>query len=276
MVFVHVGKTAPRLIADLLDYDVRKSAKTGNHILIDPAPIHEEPGDNQRLNNLRCHHQLYKKESQSATLNPNQEPDPTIICKIAAYCSKCRYHFQITVNFQDWKDGQTPCNTKDPENPLHHFRVVDSKYTKGQEDSKEVYTLVEHQFACTAATCPVKVQVKIVPPRLSADKIPILTNRQDTQARGQREIEAEPERFEGHRPLYPLQVLSNLRSYLRDAARGTGKPIAARNKRFRLAFGDDCDNLLNDLGFNLKLEQSSDPEVCILLSYYDYTLSFRI
>ncbi|QSZ31975.1 hypothetical protein DSL72_001544 [Monilinia vaccinii-corymbosi] len=90
--------------------------------------------------------------------------------------------------------------------------------------------------------------------------VSLLINRQDILARGQQEIEADPTRFEGHRPLYPIQVLSNLRTYLQDAGGEPRKQIARRNKKFRLAFGDDCDSLLSYLGFELKLEQSSQPE----------------
>lgn len=250
------GKTAPRLVNDLLDYDLRRSAKTGRHILVDPAPIFNESHVDQRLLASNCHHELYEKDSQTAPLRPHERPDPTTICKIAAYCSKCRYHFLITVDFRDWKDGQTPCNYMDLENPLHHFRVVDSI---SSQDSKNTYKFVVHQFACTATTCPVKVEVKILPPRLSASMIALLINPQDTLARGQKVIEEDPARFPGHRPLYPFQVLGNLRKYLQDAGSENRRDIAARNKRFRLAFGDDCDVLLSYLGFKLELRPSSNP-----------------
>lgn len=271
MMFIHSGKSAPRLLNDLLDYDLRTSAKTGKHILIDPAPIFNGTYVDR---GSYCRHYLCTKESQTSTppphekpdtstLPPHQEPDRTTIYKKAAYCSQCRCHFVITVDFRDWKDGQTPCNFNDPENPLHHFRVLDSKLSK---DSKDAYKLVVHQFACTSATCPVKVEIKIQPPRLSTSMVSLLINRQDILVRGQKEIESDPTRFEGHRPLYPIQVLSNLRTYLHDAGGQTKKQIARRNKKFRLAFGNDCDSLLSYLGFELKLGESSQSEVCIPLS----------
>ncbi|ESZ96696.1 hypothetical protein SBOR_2955 [Sclerotinia borealis F-4128] len=250
-------KTAPRLVNDLLDYDLRRSTKTGKHILIDPAPIHNDAHFGERTDPSGCRHELYRKDLQTASLHPHEDPDPTTICKIAAFCFKCRYHFLITVDYRDWKDGQTPCNSRDPENPLHHFRVVDSRWL---QNSNGVCNFVEHRFACTAATCPVKVEVKISPPRLFMSMVSLLTDLQNILGRGQKEIEADPKRFEGHRPLYPIQVLGNLRTYLQDAGGETRKQIARRNKKFRLAFGDDCDSLLKYLGFELKLEPSSQPE----------------
>ncbi|KAB8293208.1 hypothetical protein EYC80_007548 [Monilinia laxa] len=248
------GKSAPRLLNDLLDYDLRTSAKTGRHILIDPAPIFNGTYVDQ---GSYCRHHLCIKDSQTSNLRPHEEPDRTTIYKTAAYCSQCRYHFLITVDFRDWEDGQTLCNFKDPENPLHHFRVLDSKLSK---DSKDAYKLVVHQFACTSVTCPVKVEIKVQSPRLSTSMVSLLINRQDILVRGQKEIESDPTRFEGHRPLYPIQVLSNLRTYLQDAGGETRKQIARRNKKFRLAFGNDCDSLLSYLGFELKLGQSSQSE----------------
>lgn len=269
--FANVGKTAPRLVEDLLDYDLRKSAKSGKHTLVEPAPIYNESNIDPRLHASNCRHQLYRKDSQSDTLRPHEGVDPTTFRKIAAYCSICRYHFRISVDFRGWKDGQTPCSPKDFENPLHHFRVVE---TRSSQNSKKAFEFVAHDFACTAATCPVKVIVKITPPRLSATMIAPLINVQATLDRGQRIIEKEPLRFTGHRPIYPFQVLSNLCQYLRDAGGSDRKAIAARNKRFRLAFGDDCDTLLGYLGFKSELRASSNPQVCISLA--DYNLWFRI
>ncbi|KAF7920098.1 hypothetical protein EAE99_008219 [Botrytis elliptica] len=251
------GKTAPRLVEDLLDYDLRKSAKSGKHTLIEPAPIYNESNVDPRLHANNCRHLLFRKDSQTDALRPHEEADPTTIRKIAAYCSLCRYHFRITVDFRGWKDGQTPCSPKDLENPLHHFRVVE---TRSSQNSKKIFEFAAHEFACTAATCPVKIFIKITPPRLSAAMIAPLINVQDTLSRGQRIIEKEPLRFTGHRPIYPFQVLSNLCQYLRDAGGADRKAIAARNKRFRLAFGDDCDALLGYLGFKSELRASSNPQ----------------
>lgn len=249
------GKSAPRLIHDLLDYDLRKSAKTGKHILIDPAPIYNGKYVDRGSN---CQHKLLMKDRQMATLHPQEELNPTTICKIAAYCSICRYHFMVTVDFQDCIDGQSPCTLEDLENPLHHFRVVDSRWSKNLKDA---YKSMEHEFACTAAKCPVKVEVKILPARLSTDMVSLLTNPQDIMVRGQNAIKEDPIRFAGQRPLYPIQVLGNLLTYLQDAGGEVKKQIAKRNKRLRLAFGDDCDSLLKYLGFELKLEQSPQPDV---------------
>ncbi len=71
----------------------------------------------------------------------------------------------------------------------------------------------------------------------------------------------QPERYQDSRPLTPVEVLSVLRTYLSDALNKTTKEkkrIAVRNKRFLLAFSDECDDIFEYLEFELQLEKSSD------------------
>ena len=70
----------------------------------------------------------------------------------------------------------------------------------------------------------------------------------------------EPERYQESRPVTPIGVLHLLRTYLSDALnKNTAKKrIAVRNKRFLLAFSDECDDIFEYLEFGLVLEPSGD------------------
>lgn len=71
----------------------------------------------------------------------------------------------------------------------------------------------------------------------------------------------QPERYQDSRPLTPVEVLSVLRTYLGDALNKNHvkkKRIAVRNKRFLLAFSDECDDIFEYLEFGLQLEPSGD------------------
>jgi len=83
----------------------------------------------------------------------------------------------------------------------------------------------------------------------------------------------DPGRYEGLDPLKPVQVLSNIRSYLKDAKDQAEKDntadlkrIAKRNKKYVLAFADECDDLFNYLGFTTIEEQGPDVRLAPSLS----------
>ncbi|PQE32454.1 ubiquitin carboxyl-terminal hydrolase protein [Rutstroemia sp. NJR-2017a WRK4] len=252
------GKSAPRWIRDLLDYDPRHAVNSGKNLLIDPAPQFRPVGHPLRKGPLDCQHTLVRKDSQSTCPTPNVQPDPTTRYEIASHCSICRHHFLITVDYRAWQDGQTPCNLQDPNNPLHHLRPLESKIPNGTEDKYNEF-LEAHRFACTGATCPVIVEAKIIPPRISKDMLDLVTDHQRVIARGEKVIQAEPERFEGWRPLLPIQVLGNLRTYLQDAKVDKAKrKIDARNKKFILGLGNDCEGLVKHLDFLPVWEESSE------------------
>jgi ubiquitin carboxyl-terminal hydrolase 25/28 len=78
----------------------------------------------------------------------------------------------------------------------------------------------------------------------------------------------------------PIEVLSVLRTYLSDALNknpAEKKRIAVRNKRFLLAFSDDCDEIFEYLEFGLLFEPNSDG-VSLSLQHVgrSYLLHFRV
>ena len=74
-------------------------------------------------------------------------------------------------------------------------------------------------------------------------------------------MKEQPERYQDSRPSTPVEVLSMLRTYLSDALNknpAEKKRIAVRNKRFLLAFSDECDDIFEYLEFVLQVEPSDD------------------
>ncbi len=103
----------------------------------------------------------------------------------------------------------------------------------------------------------------ISPPRLDKGHVALLTDAKRTYARGVKVMkeDADPNRFVGSSPAEPCEVLHVLRTYLHNALHQThSRKIAARNKRFRLAFGDDCDELLEYIGFNMVEEVDANGQ----------------
>lgn len=268
------GKTAPRLINDLLDHDPRHAFKHGGrNLLADPAPRFRGQGSlGPRKDKMDCRHKLMKKEHQTNAPRPDDErPDDSTEYKVAAYCSACLYHFDITANFQQRNDRKTPCNLSDESNPLHHLRLAKSQTSKDHKDKhgmdKYDQWTEAHRFVCSGTECPLVVDIKISPPRLNHHMLSYIFDTAKLEARGRREIKNDPERYQGMSPIKPLQALGYLRQYLSDAKGAKSKTelkkIARRNKKYMLTFADECDELFKYLDFVPIEEASPEPEVSV-------------
>lgn len=265
------GKTAPRLINDLLDYDPRYS-RNGRNLLADPAPRYRGIALPPRRGRSDCHHALMKKEHQSNAPRSNDEqPDEFTEYKVAAYCHNCLYHFDVTANFSRRQSRKTPCSLADDHNPLHHLQLTDSKSSREHRETQGLNKYDQftegHRFACSAVDCPLVVDIKISPPRLSQSLLSYILDPAKLEARGRREIEKEPERYQDIPLTKPLQALGYLRQYLIDAKTARNREglrkIARRNKKYMLTFADECDELFHYLDFVPVEETSPETEVSL-------------
>lgn len=266
------GKTAPRLIFDLLEHDPRFSGRNGRNLLADPAPMFKDKPLPPRRHPHECKHSLMKKPAQTnAPISEDERPDPGTIYVVASYCTRCKHHFTIGVDFTQASRGHLPCHLSNKDNPLHHLRLVESWNIKEQKRENVPFDKYDpvielYRFVCSGAYCPVTVEIKISSPRLPLSILPTLVDAAELEARGNRVIAGEPERYVGLDPLTPTQVFSNLRQYLQDAkaarVQGDLRRIARRNKKYFLAFADECDDLFNYLDFKALTEEGesqNDP-----------------
>lgn len=268
------GKSAPRLVSDLLDHDPRFSGRNGRNLLTDPAPIFRGI-QILRKGPHECRHILMSKAAQSSPpASDDEKPDLETKYVVAAFCSNCRYHFVITVDFTQGRRGQVPCKLSDGENPMHHLRLAASK--KHAAEGKYSLEAESYRFVCSGASCPVTLDIVVSPPRLPPILFSSILDATELEARGRRVIAGEPERYVGLDPLTPMQVFSNMRQYLTDAktapAQGEPRRIARRNKKYFLAFADECDDLFKYLDFKAVTDEPTEsPKVSIripILSFY--------
>lgn len=87
-------------------------------------------------------------------------------------------------------------------------------------------------------------------PQISAADVKLLTEEAALQRRYEEAVQTHPER-EGWRLATPVDTLFRLRRYIGDALNPdhNKRRFPANNKRFMEAFGEDCRDLLNRLGF---------------------------
>lgn len=257
------GKLAPTLIEDLHLYDPRWPLANGLNVLRD-IPLYHSGFNNiaSLLPEASCHHVWCAKDKQSLLPALDARPDPDSVYKLAGVCRKCRIHVEVEVNYTvRWEPEPCPNST----HPLHH--LVHSPWRESVARNESLLGNARSNtetfaFECSSSTCSATVFVRLRPPVLSEEHVRLLTERTLLNQRAEEVIASDPTRFEGHKKPTPVEVLSDLRTYMRHSfEHQESRPIKADNKRFTLRFGLDgqaCKDLLESLGFRY--------EVSVLLS----------
>ncbi|RDW73824.1 hypothetical protein BP5796_07266 [Coleophoma crateriformis] len=262
------GKTTPRLVADLIDYDPQRRTKNKKNLLADPAEWYRSTNlPPLRRGDLDCKHSLFRKDGQTRPPASDDEvPGPESEYVVAAYCSNCKHHFEIYTSFKNAFNARNICGKGRP-NPLHHLVLEESTYPEAYKEThgeSKYDTITEaHTFVCSAAECRAEVMIKISPPRLGKKLLALIEDTRKVDIRGRTVIAGNPERYADQRPMSPAAILGVLLQYLRDAKAkdpNEVKKIAIRNKKFRICFADECDSLFEYLDFTRYEEGGEDPD----------------
>ena len=264
---MYLGKTAPRLLEDLLNYDPRLEKQCGRNILTDPPPPYsgqtssDVPGPD-----VTCQHDYRLKEEQSILPPRDVRADNDTTWKIAAFCVLCRHHVDLIIDFRDTTSFLEPCPSN--ESPLHHF-VYDSRASDAKEikDVSDITNLnSEFRFQCTVDQCRAVLLVRLRAPRLRNDQLRLLTDPALLEARKEKAFQADPARFVDHRTSKPVETLEWLHAYVGDALDVTRaacrQRIPVRNRLFMLSFGDDCNEILKELGFTYGVSPRASTLLC--------------
>jgi len=261
-----VGKSAPRLIADLLDYDPRfRKINPRNNDSILEVPAERFVGrEIVRTGPMDCHHQLMRKDSQTCHLPQDIKIKAGAVLYSGSYCVNCKQHFTVTAHYGD---SEQCCSLDNTANPLHHLLSTGARQIPQESriDGNGYCTdnVVEvYEYQCSGEACGLRVEIRVGESRLYHQYFSAILDTAKMIARGQKQIDAEPARYQGSTPVRPLQALTYLWKYIKNAKASseileTPKKIAQRNKKFQLAFGDDAGPLLKYLGFQ---EVSEIPE----------------
>lgn len=205
------------------------------------------------LPNDSCRHSWCTKHNQQVLPALDVRPTEDSIYTFAGVCRKCRFHLEVEVNYTLRRESD-PC--PNAAYPLHHLVHSPTRggFAKNEMiGGKSEATVETFAFECSALTCSAVVLVRYKPPLLSDEHVRLLTDKALLTRRTKEVIDSEPARFEGHKPPTPGDVLSDLRSYLKNSLEHQEpRPIKVDNKRFTLRFGVDglsCKNVLNFIGF---------------------------
>ena len=253
------GKSAPRLLQDLLIYDPRKPPPSGFNVLTD-IPIYDEDQGVQvppppRIGRGSCRHQWSMKRNQCQLPENECNINEQTLWMLAAYCALCRAHLDVQLDFRERNRSMQPCPTDN--RPLHHFVYHPETLSPGNP-GQTVFQAGDgfswsdiRQFKCSAWECPARLSIRFKPPRLTQDWVDLLTDRYIIKARAEKAIAADPERFEGFAVPPPIDVLLHSKHYITNPLFNPekSKKIQGHNKRFLLSMGEPCADLLEYFGF---------------------------
>ncbi|KAI9777700.1 MAG: ubiquitin-specific protease ubp2 [Geoglossum umbratile] len=249
------GKTAPRLIEDIIAFDLGRSRRD---ILTEDVPNSMSPRPALPRRNTppgACRHKYMDKPNQSIIPPLDSRPGPGTVYQSASFCSDCRCHLLLKVEYRGNVTEEASCPNHDF--PLHHFRYIPHKSKRRQfsteNPSGEPWT-EGSIFECSSLACSAVLTVVLSPPRLTPEHVTLLTNEEVITERVRKAEMDEPDRDWEYSvdQLGPFEVLSWLRQYVTDAMRTLPKKqISARNQKFTCALGGDCRELIEFLGFTL-------------------------
>lgn len=254
-----IGKTAPRLLEDLILYDPGRLPPTGYNILTDlPTPYEEGKPLPEKIANGSCRHAWARKPNQCRLPEYEGNPPEQTICTVSAICTSCRSHLELSVDFRGAESASSTCPT--PDVPLHHFlykRELSEPYLPGKStwSSTDLIEWIDVQrFECTSPYCSAKLTIRFRPPRLPPAWVSLLTDPDAIKARATKTISEDSERLEGIATPSPVDVMMNLRQYIMNALNtNENRVILGNNKKWVICFGETCFELLEYLGFTRRV-----------------------
>ena len=205
-----------------------------------------------------CRHKWSLKAQQTNLPELALKPDSSSIYIVAAYCTVCRCHAEIQIDYFSEEEGLVPCPTD--EAPLHHFiyqtQAANGRQTFETDDGSESWVDMQH-FLCSSLSCSARLSTFFRPPRLKLEWVALLTDRSLIRQRAQKVMDDEPTRFEGHAIPSPIVVLANLRAYVVNAiSNPERRRIIGNNKKWLLSLGEPCSDLLKYLGFTREVSKT--------------------
>lgn len=250
-----LGRLAPAFLEDLVLYDPQKKTHENRNVLKDgPFPYIDGTTLETQLPPNSCQHIFWLKPKQSSPPDIDQRPESDTVWTVAAVCQKCRIHVELKTNFSlRW--APSPCPNGD--RPVHH--LVRSKWNEDLESSEWNRRHPDGMadisvFECSSEGCSAIVTVTYTPPILSDKYIEILTDKDQLQERTNAAFELCKDNTEGMRQPSSLDVLSDLRVYIKNAweENPNRKSIKLSNRRFMVRFGprgEACREVLEGLKF---------------------------
>ncbi|KAI9703979.1 MAG: ubiquitin-specific protease ubp2 [Bogoriella megaspora] len=250
------GKSAPRLLEDLLLYDPRYG-HSGTNLLADPSPVYDPNAWKPHLPKNSCRHQYTVNLLQSVIPYLDSRPDEDTKWRVASICQNCRCHLTATIDFEATTN---PCPNE--QHPVHFFVLtsrIESEVPWLSETVASKDRECQYTFQCTARGCSAVLKITLAPPRLSSEAVNRIAGPRQLRARYEAAVASD--RSRGFEEVNGALALNRLRTYLRDGldTKSNRTQFPKKNKAFMTTFGEDCDDILMSLGFTDEDDSEEGP-----------------
>ena len=276
---VSTGRSAPSLLQDLLLFDPAQNTQPGYHLLEDSLKsFTRAPYIGQLLSPGSCTHNFSLQPRQCSLPLLDERPSLETVWHVAACCQKCRLHLVLKIDYRT-RRLDAPCPTY--ESPLHHLirspERQDAAYrelsanSQSRDEAQNINREV-HVYECSSPSCSAIVSITLTPPVLDYDHLHLLLDGELLRKRTDAAFESKQGNTEGMKRPTPVDVLMDLRAYIRNSWRqDTQAQISFDNKRFVVRFGPDgqpCAPVLMLLGFTLLVSN-------LCTCWYSYWLWYK-
>ena len=266
---ITTGKTAPRLLQDLLTYDPRREERAGRNLLTSAPPEHNSSREGiPAVPRGNCRHTLVRKDEQCLLPEVDKKPGRDTVYKVASYCPQCRYHVDVIVDFKGPGFPDGICGKQNFGYPLHHF-VCDENSSTDSNGLRSQQALKTFSFRCTSDACPTTVRMDFKPPRFTEHDQELMMNKAQLRRRFEKSKELIGER-EGETMSRPVDAPDFLDTFLKDSLNpAPGKSrVPLLNRKFAKTFWRDCDPILKRLGFEHAIEVGEDDNETSVEAWY--------
>lgn len=251
------GRSAASLLEDLILYDPRQATKDDYHLLEDgPKGADRAQYIGQLLPEASCLHDFCLKPRQSLLPALDEIAGSETIWQAAAICRNCRLHLLLKVDYSVAYQTE-PCPRW--ESPLHHLVRSSWREEAWTRDLANDGNCMDeiHVYECSSRTCSAIVSIQLSTPIFTDEALRHLVDRDLLNARAKAAFEQKKGQTDGMKWPLPIDVLTDLQAYIRNAWRmEKNAEIDLNNKRFVVRFGPDgtaCGGVLEMLGFELKV-----------------------
>ncbi|MCJ1432616.1 ubiquitin-specific protease ubp2 [Xylographa pallens] len=249
------GKTPPRLFEDLSFYNPQCLPPNSYNILTEAALQFDTSATQKppkKLVKKGCRHKWALKSEQCDHIELDSRPGSSSLYTAAALCMLCRCHIELTIDFNGEGAGAVPCPKEDA--PLHHFIYSRDEHCglfRVQDGVNAGSWMDTQRFSCSSLSCSARLTIRMRSPIVTSEWEALLLDKSLIKSRAQKAISDEPSRFEGHAIPSPIEVVGNLRTYIRNAMTShEERRIPSNNKKWLLCFGEPCADLLKHIGFS--------------------------
>ncbi|KAL5594327.1 hypothetical protein BROUX41_001269 [Berkeleyomyces rouxiae] len=267
---VPYARSAPLLIHDLLDHNIGPewpefmSLDTENTIWSKAYGTHDlsdflvAPGGRKRL---QTKHILLQSGSQNGSLDSE-----TLFN--SSCCLHCCHHFLVRIIKPHGDQSPCKCPGRTLSEGFHQLAFWCS-YTEAevQQITSDRYRLITGaRYRCTSDNCGVVVEIEVSEPRIGAEWIQKLTDKDRIMKNLRNAINDDPERFADAQESWVDAGLAQLFTYAKDlVTKPEVKRLTKRNKRFVVVMGPEMYDLFRSIGYTDIIEEKDGiTEECFM------------